>query len=67
MATEQQTKKTSFGTVDTIDWGQNFDTQWFIKLNQNDKIKFRNVNPYTLKVDEENDLFVKLQYMTNIV
>ena len=70
----QQTKMTSYGTVCTesegsgeiekrVYWGQNFDRHWFIKLNKNDKINFRNRYHYTLKVDEENELFIKFQYM----
>ena len=63
----QQTKRSAYGTVGAINWGQNFDRQWFIKLNRNDKIKFQNRNPDTLKVDETNELFFKLQYMAIVV
>ena len=74
----QQTKRTSYGSVGTEgegsgeieqeeDWGQNFEKHWFIKLNKNDKINFRNRNPYTIKVSEETDLFIKIQYMAVFV
>jgi hypothetical protein len=60
----QQTKRTSYGTVGVIDWGQSIDKKWFVKLNEDDNINFRNRNPDTLIVDEENELFIKLQYIT---
>ena len=60
----QQTKRSSYGIVGAADWGQSIDRQWFIKLNKDDNINFRNRNPDTLIVDEDNELFIKLQYVT---
>ena len=61
-----EAKRSAYGTVGTIGWSQSFGRKWFIELNKNDTINFRNLKSYSLKPEEEDELFIKLQYMTVI-
>ena len=61
-----QRKRSAYGTVGTVGWGQSFGRKWFIELRTNDKINFRNLKSYSLKADEEDEVFIKIQYMTVI-
>ena len=60
----EQKKRTSYGTVAAKNWGQNFNREWFIRLNKDDKVKFRNDKEDTLYASQEEELFIKLQYIT---
>ena len=61
-----EAKRSAYGTVGTIGWSQSFGRKWFIELNKNDTINFQNLKSYSLKAEEEDELFIKLQYMTVI-
>ena len=58
-------KRDSYGELEKLatKWGQNFNRDWLIALHQNDKVKFKNVYNSTLWSDEQNGLFIKLQFV----
>ena len=47
--------------TETTSWGQNFNRDWFIQLQQNDKVIFHNQYPNSIWSDVQDMLFVKFQ------
>ena len=47
--------------TETTSWGQNFNRDWFIQLQQNDKVTFHNQYPNSIWSDVQDMLFVKFQ------